>query len=279
MTTREGLMAAILAAPDDDLPRLVFADWLEENGEAERAEFIRVQCELAKLPLYKGDYANCRNCDGDGYSEPPPYHRICRPCNGTGKKDHANYTRNVLLRRRESELLTPTSKAKWFDGLMTHPASPNVKFRRGIVDEVECTLADWCGHNCHQCAGTGRSFPIDGPSIPCRRCGGALVTGIGPTVLRASPVTRVAFRGKEPRQIANGGVVWEPGFDYSRPHQVSFAIAEAGKWRASMINGLMVYKFPTTDSAIDAMSAAAIQWAKSVTPGEGGVQQRTEELA
>ena len=25
---------------------LIFADWLEENGQAERAEFIRVQCEL-----------------------------------------------------------------------------------------------------------------------------------------------------------------------------------------------------------------------------------------
>jgi uncharacterized protein (TIGR02996 family) len=36
--------------PDDDAPRLVYADWLEENGDAERAEFIRVQCRLAQLP-------------------------------------------------------------------------------------------------------------------------------------------------------------------------------------------------------------------------------------
>jgi len=46
-TTLEGwapLLAAILAAPDDDLPRLVAADWLEERGFAERAELIRVQC-------------------------------------------------------------------------------------------------------------------------------------------------------------------------------------------------------------------------------------------
>src|SRR5687767_1651799 len=39
---------AILAAPDDDGPRLVFADWLEERGELARAEFIRVQCRLAR---------------------------------------------------------------------------------------------------------------------------------------------------------------------------------------------------------------------------------------
>jgi uncharacterized protein (TIGR02996 family) len=42
------LIAAIRAAPDDDAPRLVYADWLDEHGQPERAEFIRVQCELAR---------------------------------------------------------------------------------------------------------------------------------------------------------------------------------------------------------------------------------------
>lgn len=43
------LVQAIIAAPDDDLPRLVYADWLDENDRPERAEIIRVECELAKL--------------------------------------------------------------------------------------------------------------------------------------------------------------------------------------------------------------------------------------
>lgn len=34
----------IIENPDEDAPRLVFADWLEENGEAKRAEFIREGC-------------------------------------------------------------------------------------------------------------------------------------------------------------------------------------------------------------------------------------------
>src|SRR5262245_34947865 len=46
---RTAFLAAIRENPDDDLPRLVYADWLDEHGEPERAEFIRVQCELAKL--------------------------------------------------------------------------------------------------------------------------------------------------------------------------------------------------------------------------------------
>jgi len=43
MTAGDALYEAILANPADDLPRLVYADWLEEHGDAERAEFIRAQ--------------------------------------------------------------------------------------------------------------------------------------------------------------------------------------------------------------------------------------------
>ena len=42
-----GLLADIAENPDDDTPRLVFADWHEENGDPARAEFIRVQLALA----------------------------------------------------------------------------------------------------------------------------------------------------------------------------------------------------------------------------------------
>jgi uncharacterized protein (TIGR02996 family) len=35
------LLAAISAEPDDDAPRLVYADWLQENGDEEQARFIR----------------------------------------------------------------------------------------------------------------------------------------------------------------------------------------------------------------------------------------------
>lgn len=41
---REAFLKAIFAAPDDDLPRLVFADWLDERGDAEWAERIRLDC-------------------------------------------------------------------------------------------------------------------------------------------------------------------------------------------------------------------------------------------
>ena len=40
--TALGLLRVILETPADDVPRLIFADWLEEHGEAERAKFIRL---------------------------------------------------------------------------------------------------------------------------------------------------------------------------------------------------------------------------------------------
>jgi uncharacterized protein (TIGR02996 family) len=42
------LLASIHADPRDDAPRLIYADWLDEQGQSELAEFIRLQC---KCPL------------------------------------------------------------------------------------------------------------------------------------------------------------------------------------------------------------------------------------
>src|SRR5947209_17905937 len=44
------LRQAVLAAPEADKLRLVYADWLGHHGEPERAEFIRVQLALARSP-------------------------------------------------------------------------------------------------------------------------------------------------------------------------------------------------------------------------------------
>jgi uncharacterized protein (TIGR02996 family) len=40
--------------PDDDAPRLLYAEWLDRQSESARAEFIRVQCELARIEAGNG---------------------------------------------------------------------------------------------------------------------------------------------------------------------------------------------------------------------------------
>jgi uncharacterized protein (TIGR02996 family) len=49
MNQEEAFLAALAENPEDETTRLVFADWLEEHDEPDRAEFIRVQCALARL--------------------------------------------------------------------------------------------------------------------------------------------------------------------------------------------------------------------------------------
>jgi uncharacterized protein (TIGR02996 family) len=66
MSDQAALLAAIVANADEDTPRLVYADWLDENlpdktpspaaGPSARAEYIRVQCRLARLPFDEPDY-------------------------------------------------------------------------------------------------------------------------------------------------------------------------------------------------------------------------------
>ncbi len=46
----DALLNTIIANPNDDLPRLVYADFLEENGSDGHAAFIRDQIELANTP-------------------------------------------------------------------------------------------------------------------------------------------------------------------------------------------------------------------------------------
>jgi uncharacterized protein (TIGR02996 family) len=58
MTHDEAFIQSIREAPHSDAPRLIYADWLEEHGQPERAEFIRVQCRLAGLPEMTADHAS-----------------------------------------------------------------------------------------------------------------------------------------------------------------------------------------------------------------------------
>src|SRR5688572_26734802 len=48
MKSDPGFLSEIVEHPDDDMPRLVYADWLDDHDEPERAEFIRVQIEIAR---------------------------------------------------------------------------------------------------------------------------------------------------------------------------------------------------------------------------------------
>lgn len=53
----ERFLEVIFEREDDDTPRLVYADWLAENGEDAHARLIRAQCEIARVKPFS-DRAN-----------------------------------------------------------------------------------------------------------------------------------------------------------------------------------------------------------------------------
>lgn len=59
-------VARIVVDPRDDVPRLVFADWLDEHDAPKMAEFIRLQVEIAGHPPLRhyhwGGREKCRRC-------------------------------------------------------------------------------------------------------------------------------------------------------------------------------------------------------------------------
>src|SRR5262245_44417826 len=59
--TENAFLRAILDNPDDDAPRLIYADWLDENGDADRAEFIRLQISLARMESVGSQYASLQS--------------------------------------------------------------------------------------------------------------------------------------------------------------------------------------------------------------------------
>ena len=198
------LLAAIAAHPADDVPRLAFADWLDEHAD-------RVM--------------RCPKCDGykctHGWKIHPPGCQCCEHCNRTGTvPDHlAAWAELIrvgceipkwemgnpldLLRRRERELFARVAPAVWSGErvrltdeceqcevhVVLHHRGEVQQFgpgpqwqmcpdcrpyslvvRRGVAEVVDTTLAAWCGVRCYGCEGTGYSTESEQYRQPCYRC-------------------------------------------------------------------------------------------------------------
>lgn len=146
------LLAVILDRPAEDMPRLVYADWLEEQGQGERAEFIRVQCELAnwggcdwKTKHVRAGYVDCKQWNE--LLGPGRVMTWCPTC-----------ARHSELRRRERELLeTIGHEILGFPWESVVNNSPTITapdgwenightFRRGFLAEMECPWEYWRTH-------------------------------------------------------------------------------------------------------------------------------------
>jgi uncharacterized protein (TIGR02996 family) len=60
MSDQDPFLRAIREAPEDPAPALIYADWLEEHGRADRAQFIRLSVDLAGRDPSDPDRAGLR---------------------------------------------------------------------------------------------------------------------------------------------------------------------------------------------------------------------------
>jgi uncharacterized protein (TIGR02996 family) len=145
MTPEDAFLAAILAAPDEDGPRLMYADWLVEHGWPERGEFIKVQCQIDALNRELLGGEDCEDGDCLGCSERRPlqgreqellHHNDCtywptvRICDRLGLSC-------MVYRGIDG----PTTQ--WMDG---EDNSTLFTFRRGFAEVVELKAADFLKH-------------------------------------------------------------------------------------------------------------------------------------
>jgi uncharacterized protein (TIGR02996 family) len=139
-TAGDALLADIIADPKDDGIRLIYADYLEDNGDEERAEFIRVQLEMARLHTCE--------CAPSLYVMPG-----CATCQLVEP-----------IRRRQRDLLDRHG-IDWLAGLPGPLAFTSARMRRGLVAAVSLPLALWLEHG----PALVKAHPLEGIELSDRR--------------------------------------------------------------------------------------------------------------
>ena len=174
MSLEESFLEDIRRHPEDDAPRLVYADWLDEHDEPERAEFIRLQCELARWGGWPEPDADDRPRFGD---------LLARVGQLAGYHDGGWLP-------------------GWPAGLLTswNPDQPAPGFswwHRGFLAVVRLTAADWVAH-----ADRLTWHPSEGRPCP--------VTAHPLRVVRLAPPA-APRRGGWPRRSAGSPATGSPG--------------------------------------------------------------------
>jgi uncharacterized protein (TIGR02996 family) len=245
MTGESDLLAAVARDPWADAPRLVLADWWDDHGQRDRAEFARVQLELARsVPTFDRD---------ESYSQ----------------VDNPRYT---ALRRREEDLLL-TGFARW-----SLPAIEASGIRPALSPERRGCRVPWTNVGINVRARGGHIHPSG--DVSGARVGWQFARGFPATLTlplaafladparvgRVTGLTGVVLGDREPaeererdggdrfRWVCNdGSASGLPEAVHSRLTRYTTDAAWTG----------VVKDYPTRSAAVHALSAAALALARS----------------
>jgi len=145
----QALLRTVIEQRDEDAPRLIFADWLEENGESDRAEFIRIQCELAKISQWKPCWA-CHSPASDTGVMIHKHGCISKEVamwRGSNPSKAEINERFRHLQRKEREV---DKRYKWFQFELNHAwkewdksRSNQVFYTRGFISQISISWENW----------------------------------------------------------------------------------------------------------------------------------------
>lgn len=230
LAMRAAFMADIIANPEDDTPRLIFADWLDDNGEPERAEFIRVQCAIWTVETTCG----CGGKSG-GHKQTGGQHtnggcaamelRWPNPDGPPRARIRAVDLLEKMVQRYDRNSRMP-AKYVWAGPAVEELAYGDTErweYRRGFVAEIRCTEAAWLFR--------------------------------GPAIVREQPIEVVRLTDKKPRQSGNVWVWCSETLDS----------AEESETLPNFLYNLLRRKGSevSREAACDRLSRACILWAKS----------------
>lgn len=282
------MLAGIRSDPADDLKRLVLADWLDERGELERAELIRVQC--ADLYTVSCQQVKYPLADVSGQESLADIEMRCLDYQDGRSEVVENWCRQCKLRHRVLQIIE-----SWDDEAtrhVPHPFRANgwtgyvVKtYERGFLHTVRGPLSSLIGGECGRCGGTGRQSGELWAHQFCPQCHGTGRTvGVLPELVREGVVERVEVTDREP--WTDGVQEFEPseyGWCWWReaewgnrggannqlgnlPDSIIDVMADIYQYHRVTWNGPRDNQhigFPTRNAAVSALSAALIQWAES----------------
>jgi uncharacterized protein (TIGR02996 family) len=228
-TTADGvaLLRTILEQPGDDAARLVYSDWLEEQGNADLAEFVRVQCALAKYGPRSADVLyhetlgrRGKQCDDIS----------CELCD-LNRRERELWAAALVIILDTAKTDLPNTVVAYRSGEHPEflPPGPAAYVRRGFVDEVRCSLADWQAH--------------------------------GPTIVTQQPVTRVTLTDRRPVGVGSpDGDQWFFMFGNAQQIQEGDTVLPAA-WHDDRPGPPP--SFPTAEAAVAYASRLGVNWARS----------------
>lgn len=245
MTDEQALLRAVMLSPDDDTPRLVYADYLDDLGREAEAVFIRVQIRVARIEAALATRFEDRDlCTDPGASwcpvcgdclcpepEDAKNHPDC-PLHNIENRHHDDASLRAVLRKLKVE-----EQRLWRETATTRPATagtgdalahvldaskyprpldnPLAVYRRGFVDCIETSRLVFFGNQCGCDGGSmdsGGTTPW-GTLIPicCPHCDGSGHVTPASEWFREYPIGRLVLTDVDPSPT-RGRYGW---FEYS----------------------------------------------------------------